>query len=237
MNVEIEKLVNDIEKVRYLRDALILSRLGGKDIHWSFECLCSLGGKEDFSSCIEALSSILNHTDEYLKDKLIDGKMNVTASFISEKDKQEISKCIGNHMKSTVLSVLKEQSRPDGFVESLVAENSGISLYEFNRLVGYVSQQTGRGNEVVRNALKTIFTRLSRSDIRLEVFRNGGFSLGRLEDSSKDSKAVLLELNKNYKSLSEERQRNISISIAGNYLGNFLLPVIQGLEKFSQENK
>jgi len=52
------------------------------------------------------------------------------------------------------------------------AQEAGVSLDQLNALVTSAQQSTARGGAVIGNALKTIFTRLQRTDTldQLEAF-------------------------------------------------------------------
>lgn len=110
------------------------------------------------------------------------------------------------------------------------AQEAGVSLDELNALVTAAQQSTARGGAVIGNALKSIFTRIQRTETldQLEAFNV----------AVRDAEGVVLpatQILKNfaavYKDLAASQRSQLSEQIAGVYQINILKALVSDLNK------
>ena len=110
------------------------------------------------------------------------------------------------------------------------AQEAGVSLDQLNALVTSAQQSTARGGAVIGNALKTIFTRLQRTDTldQLEAFN---IAVRDVQGNTLPAVTVLQNFAGAYKNLGDAQRAQLSEQVAGVYQVNILKAIVGDLNK------
>jgi TP901 family phage tail tape measure protein len=110
------------------------------------------------------------------------------------------------------------------------AQEAGVSLDQLNALVTSAQQSTARGGAVIGNALKTIFTRLQRTDTldQLEAFN---ISVRDVQGNILPAVQILQNFAGAYKNLADAQRAQLSEQVAGVYQVNILKAIVGDLNK------
>lgn len=108
------------------------------------------------------------------------------------------------------------------------AQEAGVNFDELNALVTAVQERTARGGAVIGNALKTIFTRLGRSETldQLEQFNIAVRDLG---GNTLPAVQILENLANSYETLSDTTKSALAEQVAGVYQVNILKSLLSDL--------
>jgi TP901 family phage tail tape measure protein len=113
------------------------------------------------------------------------------------------------------------------------AVDAKVSFNELNAMIAAVQQQTGRGGAVIGNAMKTIFTRLQRSET-LEALEAYGVAVRDVEGSTRPAMDILQDFAKTYKTLSDANRAYLREQVAGVFQANILSAVVKDLNSNMQ---
>ena len=105
------------------------------------------------------------------------------------------------------------------------AKGAGVDI---NELIGFVTaaqQQTARGGKVIGNSLKTIFTRVGRTDT-LNQLEGLGIAVRDLEGKTLGAKRILTDLANTFDKLSESQKAQIAQTVGGVFQINVLKAVL-----------
>ena len=108
------------------------------------------------------------------------------------------------------------------------AQEAGVGFDELNALVTTAQQSTARGGAVIGNALKTIFTRLQRTDT-LDQLENFNISVRDIEGNILPATQILKNFADQYKNLADSQRAQLSEQVAGVYQVNILKGIIGDL--------
>jgi len=110
------------------------------------------------------------------------------------------------------------------------AQEAGVSLDQLNALVTSAQQSTARGGAVIGNALKTIFTRLQRTETldQLEAFNIG---VRDIQGNILPAVQILQNFAGAYKGLADAQRAQLSEQVAGVYQVNILKAIVNDLNK------
>jgi TP901 family phage tail tape measure protein len=110
------------------------------------------------------------------------------------------------------------------------AQEAGVSLDQLNALVTSAQQSTARGGAVIGNALKTIFTRLQRTDTldQLEAFN---ISVRDVQGNILPAVQILQNFAGAYRGLADAQRAQLSEQVAGVYQVNILKAIVNDLNK------
>lgn len=162
----------------------------------------------DAASSVEALTASVN---SYRKSGLTTGQVvnklaNVDAGFaVSSADLAEALSRVGSS-----------------------AQDAGISFDELIALVTSAQQITSRGGAVIGNSLKTIFTRLGRTETR-EMLGGMGISLVDEQGNEKNQIALLKDLAGVYETLGTEQKNAVAEQVGGVFQLNILKAALSDL--------
>ena len=108
------------------------------------------------------------------------------------------------------------------------AQEAGADIDQLNALISAAQQRTARGGAVIGNALKTIFTRLQRSDTldRLEEFN---IAVRDVQGNTLPATTILQNFASAYNKLADAQRAQLSEQVAGVYQVNILKAVISDL--------
>ena len=108
------------------------------------------------------------------------------------------------------------------------AQEAGADIDQLNALIAAAQQRTARGGAVIGNALKTIFTRLQRSDTldRLEEFN---IAVRDIQGNTLPATTILQNFAGAYDKLADAQRAQLSEQVAGVYQVNILKAVISDL--------
>ena len=108
------------------------------------------------------------------------------------------------------------------------AQEAGADIDQLNALISAAQQRTARGGAVIGNALKTIFTRLQRSDTldRLEEFN---IAVRDVQGNTLPATTILQNFAGAYDKLADAQRAQLSEQVAGVYQVNILKAVISDL--------
>jgi len=171
--------------------------------------LARLGGIEA-KDAVEGLTAAINSfTKEALDDVTVVNKLaNVAAKFaVSERDLTEAIKRSAS-----------------------AASDAGVSFDELVSLVTSAQQTTARGGAVIGNALKTIFTRVQRSDT-LDQLEAIGVATRKLNGDFAGAPTIMKNLAIAYDDLGQEQKSFISELVGGGYQINQLKAQLGDLSK------
>ena len=110
------------------------------------------------------------------------------------------------------------------------AQEAGVSLDQLNALVTAAQQSTARGGAVIGNALKTIFTRLQRTETldQLEAFN---IAVRDVQGNTLPAVTILQNFAGAYKNLADAQRAQLSEQVAGVYQVNILKAIVGDLNK------
>ena len=110
------------------------------------------------------------------------------------------------------------------------AQEAGVSLDQLNALVTAAQQSTARGGAVIGNALKTIFTRLQRTETldQLEAF---DIAVRDVQGNILPAVTILQNFAGAYKKLGDAQRAQLSEQVAGVYQVNILKAIVGDLNK------
>ena len=110
------------------------------------------------------------------------------------------------------------------------AQEAGVSLDQLNALVTAAQQSTARGGAVIGNALKTIFTRLQRTETldQLEAFN---IAVRDVQGNTLPAVSILQNFAGAYKNLGDAQRAQLSEQVAGVYQVNILKAIVGDLNK------
>jgi TP901 family phage tail tape measure protein len=110
------------------------------------------------------------------------------------------------------------------------AQEAGVSLDQLNALVTAAQQSTARGGAVIGNALKTIFTRLQRTETldQLEAFN---ISVRDVQGNILPAVQILQNFAGAYRGLADAQRAQLSEQVAGVYQVNILKAIVNDLNK------
>lgn len=108
------------------------------------------------------------------------------------------------------------------------AQEAGVDIDQLNALISAAQQKTARGGAVIGNALKTIFTRLQRSDTldRLEEFN---VAVRDVQGNTLPAALILQNFAASYDKLADAQRAQLSEQVAGVYQVNILKAIISDL--------
>ena len=105
------------------------------------------------------------------------------------------------------------------------AKGAGVDIDELIGLVTAAQQQTARGGKVIGNSLKTIFTRVGRTDT-LNQLENLGIAVRDIEGKTLGAKRILTDLANTFDKLSEAQKAQIAQTVGGVFQINVLKAVL-----------
>lgn len=108
------------------------------------------------------------------------------------------------------------------------AQEAGVSFDELNALVTTAQQNTARGGAVIGNALKTIFTRLQRTET-LDQLENFNIAVRDVQGNILPAVQILKNFADQYNNLADAQRAQLSEQVAGVYQVNILKGVIKDL--------
>lgn len=110
------------------------------------------------------------------------------------------------------------------------AQEAGVSLDQLNALVTSAQQSTARGGAVIGNALKTIFTRLQRTETldQLEAFN---IAVRDVQGNILPAVQILQNFAGAYRGLADAQRAQLSEQVAGVYQVNILKAIVNDLNK------
>lgn len=101
------------------------------------------------------------------------------------------------------------------------AKEAGVNFDQLNALVASAQEKTARGGAVIGNALKTIFTRLQRTET-LDQLENFNIAVRDIEGNVLPAIQILQNFAGAYKDLSTAQKASLSEQVAGVYQVNIL---------------
>jgi TP901 family phage tail tape measure protein len=110
------------------------------------------------------------------------------------------------------------------------ADSVGVNLDQLVALVTSVQQTTARGGAVIGNSLKTIFTRLERTDV-LDQLEALGIQGRNLDGSFKPAIDTLTQLAQKFDGLSDSQRANVAELVGGVFQINILKAALGDLGK------
>lgn len=105
------------------------------------------------------------------------------------------------------------------------AKDAGVDIDELIGIVTAAQQQTARGGAVIGNSLKTIFTRVGRTDT-LNQLENLGIAVRDLEGNTLGAKRILTDLANTFDKLSEAQKAQIAQTVGGVFQINILKAIL-----------
>ena len=123
----------------------------------------------------------------------------------------------------------------DGLVEALkrtgaVAQDAGLSFDELIGMVTAAQQTTARGEAVIGNAFKTIFTRVQRPET-LNTLRQLKIAVDDASGAALPATQVLQNLANSYDGLSRSAKDAVTQQVAGVFQINILKAAVSDLQK------
>jgi TP901 family phage tail tape measure protein len=110
------------------------------------------------------------------------------------------------------------------------AQDVGVDLDQLIALVTAAQQTTARGGAVIGNSLKTIFTRLQRTDT-LDKLEELGVKVRDLSGETLPAVQVLQNLSKSFNGLSQSQKSSVAETVGGVYQINILRAALGDLGK------
>jgi TP901 family phage tail tape measure protein len=110
------------------------------------------------------------------------------------------------------------------------AQDVGVDLDQLIALVTAAQQTTARGGAVIGNSLKTIFTRLQRTDT-LDKLEELGVKVRDLSGETLPAVQVLQNLSKSFNALSQSQKSSVAETVGGVYQINILRAALGDLGK------
>ena len=108
------------------------------------------------------------------------------------------------------------------------AQEAGVDFNQLNALVATAQQNTARGGAVIGNALKTIFTRLQRSET-LDNLEKFNVAVRDLEGNILPAAQILQNFAGTYNKLADAQKSYLSEQVAGVYQVNILKALVNDL--------
>ena len=171
--------------------------------------LTRLSGLDTVAS-VEALTATINSFSDAALDSttIINKLANVDAAFaVSSADLAEAIKRVGSS-----------------------AQDAGVDFDELLAIVTSVQQTTARGGAVIGNSLKTIFTRIQRTDT-LDQLEQLGIQVRTLEGSTLPAIQVLSNLASTFGTLGDSQKAQVAETVGGVFQINILKAALADLGK------
>jgi TP901 family phage tail tape measure protein len=171
--------------------------------------LTRLSGLDTIAS-VEALTATINSFSDAALDSttIINKLANVDAAFaVSSADLAEAIKRVGSS-----------------------AQDAGVDFDELLAIVTSVQQTTARGGAVIGNSLKTIFTRIQRTDT-LDQLEQLGIQVRTLEGSTLPAIQVLSNLASTFGTLGDSQRAQVAETVGGVFQINILKAALADLGK------
>jgi hypothetical protein len=171
--------------------------------------LTRLSGLDTVAS-VEALTATINSFSNAALDStaIINKLANVDAAFaVSSADLAEAIKRVGSS-----------------------AQDAGVDFDELLGIVTSVQQTTARGGAVIGNSLKTIFTRIQRTDT-LDQLEQLGIQVRTLEGNTLPAIQVLNNLATTFNQLSDGQRAQVAETVGGVFQINILKAALSDLGK------
>jgi len=171
--------------------------------------LTRLSGLDTVAS-VEALTATINSFSNAALDSttIINKLANVDAAFaVSSADLAEAIKRVGSS-----------------------AQDVGVDFDELLAIVTSVQQTTARGGAVIGNSLKTIFTRIQRTDT-LDQLEQLGIQVRTLEGSTLPAIQVLSNLANTFGTLGDNQRAQVAETVGGVFQINILKAALADLGK------
>ena len=108
------------------------------------------------------------------------------------------------------------------------AQEAGVDFDQLNALVTTAQQSTARGGAVIGNALKTIFTRLQRTDT-LDQLEKFNIIVRDVEGNILPAVQILQNFANKYNDLADAQRAQLSEQVAGVYQVNILKGIVNDL--------
>ena len=171
--------------------------------------LTRLSGLDTVSS-VEALTAAINSFSKAGLDStiIINKLANVDAAFaVSSGDLAEAIKRVGSS-----------------------ASDVGVDFNELLAIVTSVQQTTARGGAVIGNSLKTIFTRIQRTDT-LDQLEQIGIKVRDLEGNTLPAIQILSNLSNTFNNLADSQRAQVAETVGGVFQINILRAALADLGK------
>lgn len=171
--------------------------------------LTRLSGLDTVAS-VEALTATINSFSDAALDSttIINKLANVDAAFaVSSADLAEAIKRVGSS-----------------------AQDAGVDFDELLAIVTSVQQTTARGGAVIGNSLKTIFTRIQRTDT-LDQLEQLGIQVRTLEGSTLPAIQILSNLSNTFGTLGDAQRAQVAETVGGVFQINILKAALADLGK------
>ena len=110
------------------------------------------------------------------------------------------------------------------------ADSVGVNLDQLVALVTSVQQTTARGGAVIGNSLKTIFTRLERTEV-LDQLEQLGIQARNLDGSFRPAIDTLTQLSQKFDGLSDSQKGSVAELVGGVFQINILKAALGDLSK------
>jgi TP901 family phage tail tape measure protein len=164
----------------------------------------------DTVSAVEALTATINSFSNAALDSttIINKLANVDAAFaVSSADLAEAIKRVGSS-----------------------AQDVGVDFDQLLAIVTSVQQTTARGGSVIGNSLKTIFTRIQRTDT-LDQLERLGIEVRTLEGNTLPAITILSNLASTFNTLSDSQRAQVAETVGGVFQINILRAALGDLQK------
>jgi TP901 family phage tail tape measure protein len=164
----------------------------------------------DTVSAVEALTATINSFNKAGLDStvIINKLANVDAAFaVSSGDLAEAIKRVGSS-----------------------ASDAGVDFDELLAIVTSVQQTTARGGAVIGNSLKTIFTRIQRTDT-LDQLEQIGIKVRDLQGNTLPAIQVLSNLSNTFNTLADSQKAQVAETVGGIFQINILKAALADLGK------
>jgi len=164
----------------------------------------------DTVSAVEALTATINSFNKAGLDStvIINKLANVDAAFaVSSGDLAEAIKRVGSS-----------------------AADAGVDFDELLAIVTSVQQTTARGGAVIGNSLKTIFTRIQRTDT-LDQLEQIGIKVRDLQGNTLPAIQVLSNLSNTFNTLADSQKAQVAETVGGVFQINILKAALADLGK------
>jgi TP901 family phage tail tape measure protein len=164
----------------------------------------------DTVSAVEALTATINSFNKEALDSttIINKLANVDAAFaVSSADLAEAIKRVGSS-----------------------AVDAGVDFDQLLAIVTSVQQTTARGGAVIGNSLKTIFTRIQRTDT-LDQLEELGIQVRTLEGDTLPAIQILSNLSNTFNNLADSQRAQVAETVGGVFQINILKAALSDLGK------
>lgn len=164
----------------------------------------------DAASSVEALTASINSFNQSALDstQIVNKLASVDAAFaVSSSDLAEALKRVGSS-----------------------AQDVGVSFDELLAIVASVNQTTARGGAVIGNSLKTIFTRIQRTDV-LDQLEALGIAVRDLEGNTAPAIQVLTGLASKFDQLGDAQRSQVAELVGGVFQINVLKAALGDLSR------